>query len=312
MMQTVSVVIPVYNNQETIEETCVQILKEYAEHFREYLLEILCVNDGSKDGSWQVLQDLKRRYPTVMTLVNLSRNFGQYGALHAGFSRARGDAVICISADLQDPTSLIPQMVKHWAAGTEVVVCYREQRQDGTLRRIFSQAAYSVARQSYPDLPQGGFDYWLMSRRVCELMNSFKGRHNFIQGYLMALGFSKTFIPYVRRERPHGKSGYTLAKKFKIIIDFFVDSSYLPIRAMSLLGALITFCGFVYSLLILWAWMNGKTPFPGWAPLMIMVMVIGGMVMMMLGVIGEYIWRIYDNIKDFPVYIIDEAERADS
>ena len=286
-------------------------MTEHSENFEQYALEILCVNDGSKDASWQVLQNLKRRYPSVMTLVNLSRNFGQYGALHAGFSRAKGDAMICISADLQDPTSLIPQMVKHWAAGTEVVICYREQRQDGALRRIFSKAAYSVARLSYPDLPQGGFDYWLMSRRVCDLLNGFKGRHNFIQGYLTALGFSKTFIPYVRRERPHGKSGYTLAKTFKITIDFFVDSSYLPIRAMSLLGAIFTLGGFIYSLLILWAWANGKTPFLGWAPLMIMVMVIGGMLMMMLGVIGEYIWRIYDNIKDFPVYIVDDEKKSD-
>lgn len=311
MIKTISVVIPVFNNQETIEETCIQIFKEHAEHLREYVLEILCVNDGSKDGSWEVLQDLSRRHPTVMKLVNLSRNFGQYGALHAGFSRAKGDAVICISADLQDPTSLIPQMVAHWAAGTELVVCYRKQRQDGTLRRIFSQAAYSLARQSYPDLPQGGFDFWLMSRRICDLMNGFKGRNNFIQGYLMALGFSKTFIPYVRRERPHGKSGYTFAKKLKITVDFVVDSSYLPIRAMSLLGAVITFSGFIYSLLIWWAWASDKTPFQGWAPLMILMMVIGGMLMVMLGVIGEYIWRIYDNIKDFPVYIIDKEERDD-
>lgn len=198
------------------------------------------------------------------------------------------------------------KMVAYWKDGTEIVVCHRQNRQDGFFRRIFSKFAYNIARASCAELPSGGFDYWLMSRRVCKLLCSFKGRHNFIQGYLLSMGFSKEFIPYTRAQRKVGKSGYSLGKKIKIVIDFLVDSSYLPIRLMSCIGGLLSLLGVIYSLMIIHAWYTYQTPFPGWAPIMIMLMIIGGMLMIMLGVIGEYIWRIYDNIKDFPLYIINE------
>jgi glycosyltransferase involved in cell wall biosynthesis len=310
MTETVSVVVPVYNNQQTLEETCRQIMQVRESDFKDLELEIVFVNDGSKDNSWEELNRIKDRHPGNITLINLSRNFGQLGALFAGFNAAKGDAVICVSADLQDPISLIGRMVSYWKNGTEVVVCYRQDRDDGYFTRIFSGLAYAVARFSCPQLPKGGFDYWLMSRRVRNMLCAFKGRHNFIQGYLLSIGFSQAFIPYVRAQRQFGKSGYELAKKIKIVIDFVVDSSYLPIRFMSCLGMLIAFCGVVYSLLIIWAWSMHRTPFPGWAPIMIVVMVIGGIIMVMLGIIGEYIWRIYDNSKDFPLFIV--ADRSDT
>ncbi len=270
------------------------------------------MNDGSKDGSWDELLRLQTIYEDKISLLNLSRNFGQLGALFAGFNNAKGDVVICVSADLQDPISLIEDMVAYWEAGTEIVVCYRQNRSDGFFTKLFSKFAYFIARIPYPELPKGGFDYWLMSRRVCDLMCSFKGRHNFIQGYLLSVGFTKTFIPYVRKQRQFGKSGYSLAKKINIIVDFFVDLSSLPIRFMSCTGLIIAFAGFVYSLFIVYAWLYNKTPFPGWAPLMIMLMIVGGMIMTMLGVLGEYIWRIYDNLKDFPLFIVEKKhEKTD-
>lgn len=311
MTRSISVVVPVYNNQETLEDTSRQIIEVHQNHFQHLNLEIIFVNDGSKDNSWQELVRLKSVYKNKIQLLNLSRNFGQLGALFAGFNQAKGDAVICISADLQDPVSMMAQMVSYWERDIEIVVCHRQNRQDGFFTRIFSKFAYLVARLSYSELPQGGFDYWLMSRRVCKLLCSFRGRHNFLQGYLLSVGFTKTFIPYTRVERRFGKSGYSLGKKIKIVVDFFVDSSYLPIRFMSCLGAILSFSGFIYSLLITYAWFQHQTPFPGWAPLMIMLMIIGGMIMIMLGVIGEYIWRIYDNGKDFPLYIVDEKTSAD-
>lgn len=306
MPQVISVVVPVYNNEETLEETCRQLLEAHESSFGELGLELLFVNDGSTDHSWDKLLRMRELHKDKISLLNLSRNFGQLGALFAGFNNAIGDAVICISADLQDPISLIPKMVGYWKNDTEVVVCYREGRKDGVLARMFSRFAYSMARASCPELPRGGFDYWLMSRRVCQLLCSFKGRHNFLQGNLLSTGFSNAFIPYTREQRKFGKSGYTLGKRIKIVIDFLVDSSYLPIRSMSCLGAFISFAGVLYSILIGYAWLIHKTPFPGWAPIMIIVMVIGGIIMLMLGIIGEYIWRIYDNTKDFPLFIVDE------
>ncbi|MGZ3698917.1 MAG: glycosyltransferase family 2 protein [Bdellovibrionota bacterium] len=309
MARLVSVVVPVFNNEATLEETCSRIIEAHRTGFGHLGLEIVFVNDGSKDRSWDVLLELKSRHPEQLKLIRLTRNFGQLGALLAGFHNAGGDAVICVSADLQDPVSLMSKMVGHWEQGTEIVVAFRQNRRDGVLRTIFSSAAYAVARRAYPELPNGGFDYWLMSRSVCEHLRRFKGRHNFLQGYLLSVGYSQVFIPYTREQRKHGKSGYSFAKKLEILIDFIVDSSYLPIRFMSGLGFLTAFSGVAYSAAITYAWWRHSTPFSGWAPLMILIMLIGGVVMIMLGVIGEYVWRMYDNIRDFPLFIVDETEK---
>lgn len=306
MRKLISIVFPVYNNQGTLRISCEQVLAIHRSDFPHHDIEILFVNDGSRDESWDELISLKREFGDVIRPINLSRNFGQLGALYAGFNNAKGDAVICISADLQDPISLMGQMVKTWDAGVEIVVCNRKSRKDGFFTGIFSKIAYAVARVSVPDLPRGGFDYWLMSRRVCKHLCSFKGRHNFLQGYLLSVGYSKAFIPYTRIQRAEGKSGYSLGKKIKILIDFMVDSSYLPIRGMSCLGALLAVSGLIYSVMIVYARIRNETPFPGWAPIMIMLMIIGGMIMIMLGVIGEYIWRIYDNQRDFPLFIVEK------
>jgi dolichol-phosphate mannosyltransferase len=198
------------------------------------------------------------------------------------------------------------KMVAYWKNNTEIVICYRESRNDGQLARMLSRYAYSVARLTYPELPRGGFDYWLMSRRVCKMLCSFRGRHNFVQGYLLSVGFSKAFIPYTRVKRKVGSTGYKFGQKLKMVVDFLVDSS-LPIRFMSGLGVLFSLCGCAYSLIIAYAWFVQKTPFSGWAPLMVITMLIGGMLMIMLGVIGEYVWRIYDNSREFPLYIIDKS-----
>jgi len=310
MAQTISVVVPVYNNQPTLEETCRQILDIHRREFGDFGLEIIFVNDGSTDGSLQELERLQQHHPDSVSLINLSRNFGQLGALYAGFNHARGDAVICVSADLQDEISLMGKMVGYWKNDTEVVICYREDRDEGFLSRKFSNIAYAIARISSPELPTGGFDYWLMSRKVCDMLCSFKGRHNFLQGYLLSVGFSRAFIPYTRAARKAGRSGYRFAKKLKIVIDFIVDSSYLPIRFMSGLGVLVSLSGVAYSILIVYAWLIQKTPFEGWAPLIMITMLIGGVVMIMLGVIGEYIWRIYDNLRDFPLFIVESKSMS--
>lgn len=305
MADIISVVVPVYNNQPTLEETCRQIIEVHARGFRELELEIIFVNDGSTDQSWEELLRLQRLHQDKITLLNLSRNFGQTGALFAGFEHARGDAIICISADLQDPIDLMEKMVACWKNNAEIVICYREGRNDGLFSRAFSSIAHSIARVSYTELPTGGFDYWLMSRRVCETFFVIKERNIFLQGYLSSIiGFNRVLIPYVRMKRTVGRSGYSFWKKLGFVIILLADSS-VPIRFMMCLGAFISLCGGIYSLLIVYAWLMNRTPFSGWAPLMILVMMIGGALMVMLGMIGEYIWRIYDNQRGFPRFIVE-------
>src|SRR5262245_49451786 len=282
MPETISVVVPVFNNQPTLEETCRQILEVHKKSFRDLDLEVIFVNDGSSDKSWDELLRLRELHNDKICLLQLSRNFGQLGALFAGFNNARGDAVISVSADLQDPIALMGEMVARWKGGSEVVICQREDRKDGVLPQLFSRVGHAIARIAYPELPKGGFDYWLMSRKVCNLLCSLQGRDMFLQGHLLSVGFSKTYIPYTRMRRKGGRSGYTFWQKVGTAINHLVNSP-VPIRVMSSLGVLMSLCGVIYSILIIYGWLMHQTPFSGWAPQMIVSMIIGGVLMTMLG-----------------------------
>jgi polyisoprenyl-phosphate glycosyltransferase len=240
----------------------------------------------------------------------LSRNFGQVSAILAGYRASRGDAVITISADLQDPVGLMGEMVRQWEQGHEIVIAHRGSRNDDLASTIFSKLAYGIARRSNPRIPSGGFDYLLMSRRAIDLLGTFKGRHRFFQGDVLWLGLPTVFIPYARRRREHGRSGWSFGKKFKYFTDLMLDSSYLPIRMMSSIGFITACAGILYSAVIVGAWFLKRTPFPGWAPLMITLLLIGGLIMMMLGIIGEYLWRIYDDVKERPLFVVQQEIRA--
>ena len=182
---------------------------------------------------------MKERDPRVKA-ITFTRNFGQMAAMLAGFSEATGDAVINISADLQDPIELIPQMVGKWRNGSEIVICHRTDRSDSLLSKIFSRTAYSILRISLPQIPPGGFDFVLMDRKVMNSFNSIDVRHRFFQGDLLWTGYRTSFMPYARLKRTIGKSQYNFGKKLKNFLDAILDASYLPIRFISLLG-LITF-----------------------------------------------------------------------
>ena len=270
------------------------------------------VDDGSPDNSFSEMRKLYEKYSNKITLVKLTRNFGQVPAMLAGYKTASGDAVISISADLQDPIELMKEMVEKWEEGNEIVVAYREQREDSILHRLFSRLAYSIARSSNPNIPQGGFDYVLMSKKAVEYVLSFRGRHKFFQGDVLWSGLSTAFIPYTRKSRQSGTSGYNFWSKYKMLIDWTLDASYLPIRFMSGLGIITSFAGALYCLIIVLNWYFNKIPFKGWAPIMIVFLIVGGIIMVMLGIIGEYLWRIYDDLRDKPLYIIESITQKES
>jgi dolichol-phosphate mannosyltransferase len=237
-------------------------------------------------------------------VITFTRNFGQMAAMLAGFKHATGDATINISADLQDPAELIPQMVEKWRGGAELVICYRTDRSDTIAAKIFSRVAYGALRMSIPQIPPGGFDFVLMDRKALDEFNSIDVRNRFFQGDILWTGYRTCFIPYVRLKRTIGTSQYNLRKKMKNFLDAFLDASYLPIRFISYAGLVTSALGVLYSLSIVVSWLFGKTPFSGWAPLMIAVLLVGGMIMVMLGIIGEYTWRIYDEVRKKPNFIV--------
>ena len=271
-----------------------------------YRREFVFVDDGSDDGSLVELLAIRERDAGVR-VVSFTRNFGQMSAILAGLKTATGDLVLHLSADLQDPVELIPQLVRQFEAGNEVVVAYREAREDRLSARLTSRLFYGIIRLSFPTIPPGGFDYVLMARRVVDEFNRIEVRNRFFQGDVLWLGYKTAFVPYVRAKRTHGRSQYTFAKRLKNSLDAILDSSYLPIRFISLIGVLTAFIGFVYAADIVYARLLHHIPATGLAPIMILVLIVGGVLMLMLGIIGEYVWRIYDEVKGKPNYIIRQT-----
>jgi glycosyltransferase involved in cell wall biosynthesis len=302
-MPTLSFVIPVYRNQRAVTLTYQKLRAMVEKDLPKYGREFVFVDDGSDDNSLPELLQLKASDPTVR-IVSFTRNFGQMAAIQAGLKTATGDLVLHLSADLQDPVELIPQMVREFEAGNELVVAYRQGREDKMTSRISSRIFYGIVRMSFPQIPPGGFDYVLMGRRVVDSFNSLEVRNRFFQGDLLWLGYQTTFIPYTRAKREIGKSQYNFAKRLKNSLDAILDSSYLPIRFISLIGVLTAVLGFAYALNIIYYRIVHGSPFPGWAPIMVVLLVIGGLLMVMMGIIGEYVWRIFDEVRRKPNYVV--------
>lgn len=305
-MKKISIVIAVYRNEGAVSRTHAVLKELFSGSLAAYDCEIMFVDDGSDDNSLAELMQLREGDPRVK-VISFTRNFGQMAAMLAGFQHATGDAVINLSADLQDPADLIPRMVEHWQAGSDVVICHRTDRADSLAARLHSRLAYAMLRLSIPKLPPGGFDFVLMSRRAMDTFNAVDVRNRFFQGDLLWAGYPTSLIPYVRQKRTIGRSQYTFWKKTKNFIDAFLDASYLPIRFISATGVVTAFAGFLYAITVVVSWALGLTPFTGWAPLIMSVMIIGGLNMLMLGIVGEYVWRIYDEVRKKPNYVIRET-----
>jgi dolichol-phosphate mannosyltransferase len=300
----ISFVVAVYHNEGAISKTHEKIQGVFASQLAQHDYEIVFIDDGSKDGSLREILEIRDKDPQHVKAITFTRNFGQMAAMLAGFREATGDAVINISADLQDPVELIPQMVEKWEGGAETVICYRTDRSDTLSAKLFSRFAYSVLRMSLPQIPPGGFDFVLMDRKVMDAFNAIDVRHRFFQGDLLWTGYRTSFIPYVRQQRTIGKSQYNFGKKLKNFLDAVLDASYLPIRFISLVGIITSALGVLYSLSIFVTWLRGDTPFEGWAPIMIAILLVGGLIMVMLGVIGEYVWRINEEVRKRPNYVV--------
>lgn len=302
-MPTLSFVIPVYRNERAVTLTYQKLCAMQAADLPGYDREFVFVDDGSDDGSLQELLGLRAADPTVR-VISFTRNFGQMAAILAGLKHATGDLVLHLSADLQDPVELIPQMVRAHEAGHELVIAYRQSREDTWTSRITSRLFYGLVRLSFPQMPPGGFDYVLMDRRVVDAFNQVEVRNRFFQGDLLWLGYRTTFLPYTRAKREIGRSQYNFWKRLKNSLDAILDASFLPIRFISLAGVLTAFLGFAYALNIIYYRLVHGAPFQGWAPIMVVTLVIGGVIMMMLGIIGEYVWRIFDEVRRKPNYVI--------
>jgi dolichol-phosphate mannosyltransferase len=272
-----------------------------------YVAEIIFVDDGSGDGSLAELQLIQSRYPGIVTIIKLTRNFGQGGATVAGYKHAKGKCVISMSADGQEPPEVINEMLKgFFDESFDIVIGTRGSRDESFYRRITSRIYFYLMRKlTFKNMPEGGFDFWLMSRRAVEAFLRNLDAHPSGQGQVLWMGFRTKFVSYHRRARLAGASRWTFAKKFTSFLDGILAYSFAPIRFISLAGVLFSLIGFVYAGLIMIDGLFLGNPVKGWAPLMIIILVMGGFQMIMLGIIGEYLWRTLAQVRRRDMYLID-------
>jgi glycosyltransferase involved in cell wall biosynthesis len=302
-----SIVIPVYFNEGALEGTMTSIKKDVIAHNPGLDCEVIFVDDGSEDGSLAELMGLHKQDPHTVKIIKLTRNFGQANALLAGFSYARGKCVIAMSADGQDPAGLINEMLKaHMEEGFEIVACARQGRDESYYRILTSKLFYAIMRKlSFPNMPVGGFDFVLLGRRALAALLRNQEAHPFFQGQLLWTGFKIKFIDYRRQERRVGQSRWTFGKKLTYLLDGMMSYSFLPLRFMSAVGILAALFGFLYALVVIINRLVSGSPVQGFAPLMVVILVMGGLQMLMLGIVGEYLWRTLAQVRSRDPYIIE-------
>ena len=268
--------------------------------------EWLVVDDHSADDSYEIVRRLAERDERVRG-YRFSRNFGSHAATTCGFHRARGDCAIVIAADLQDPPEEIPHLFAEWENGAQVVWAVRAQREgESASTRLLSRLYYAIMRRtsSLRDMPAAGADFFLIDQKVLEALRQFREANVSILALITWMGFRQSFIAYDKQERLHGESGWTLRKKLKLLVDSVTSFTYLPIRLMSYLGFAVAVMGFLYTGIVLANRLFGD-PEAGWSSLMAAILVVGGLQMLMLGVLGEYLWRALDESRRRPRYIIE-------
>lgn len=303
-----TIVIPVYCNSGSLAATHGQLREKVVERNPQWRGEILFVDDGSTDDSLEQLVAIQGKDPGLVRVIKLTRNFGQLAAILAGYGCARGKCIIAISADLQDPPELINDMLKHhFQDGFHIVIGTRAERKESAYRALTSRLFYGLMRKMITEkLPSGGYDYFLVSDTVKDMILQSNEKNSFMQAQILLLGFEPKFLPYQRKKREVGKSRWSLSKKIKYTIDSILSYSYLPLRLMSLFGIFCALAGFIYAGVVFIAKLSGDVPVKGWAPTMIMILVLSGLQMLMLGIIGEYLWRVLDQVRDRKQFIIEK------
>ena len=269
---------------------------------------VLLVDDGSSDGTWTLIEQLAQSHPGRIAGVRLSRNVGHQHALLAGLSLAPGDVLISLDADLQDDLAVIPQMLDHYQEGNDIVYGVRGQRPtDTALKRMTATAFYRVMRRLGVDVINDHADYRLMSRRAVEILRQFDEVNLFLRGIVRLIGLRSAQVLYDRRERTAGSTKYSLSRMSALAIDGITSFSAVPLRVISILGLLTSLFALGVSIWVLVVALTNPSAVPGWASTVLPVTFIGGVQILSIGVLGEYIGKIYMETKRRPRYIVDRV-----
>lgn len=266
--------------------------------------EILFVNDGSDDGTSQRIAELALKDRAVKG-VNLSRNFGSHAAILAGLRLSTGNAAVVISADLQDPPEIIAELLEKWENGAHVVWAVRKDRQDPFLKKLFAKLFYFMLRKTaLPNYPAQGMDFGLFDRRVIDALSRIKEMNYFIFGVIVWMGFRQEEVPYSRRARTRGSSKWPFWKRVKAALDAIISFSYVPIRFIVYSGLAISLLSVVGAIILIVNRVVFGLGAAGWPSLMVTILFLGGVQLVTLGMLGEYIWRGNDQAKGRPQYIV--------
>jgi len=299
-LELLSVVAPIYNEEATVEEFYGRVCEALAG----LNFELVLVDDGSTDGSLATLDRLATTDPRVR-VVCLSRNFGHQTALTAGLDHARGNAVVMLDADLQDPPELITRMLDHWHAGCDVVYAVREER-EGESRFKLSTARWFYRlfdKLAQVELQHNSGDFRLLDRRALDALLSMRERNRFLRGMTVWVGYTQAAVPYKRDPRYAGETKYTLSKMVRFSLDAISSFSHRPLQLATLLGFVISTLAFVAIPVVIALRIVGSY-LPGFGSVTIAVLLLGGIQLIAIGIIGEYVGRIYDEVKGRPLYLV--------
>lgn len=309
----ISFVFPIYNEQDTIAPLYRTVKKIAQQLSKNYNHELLFIDDGSLDDSLERLKKLAQEDGNV-TIVHFSRNFGHQAAVTAGLETAEGDAVIIMDADLQDPPEVCLELVQKWAEGYEVVYAQRRSRQDGLFKRVSASAYYwLLSRLAAINIPRNTGDFRLVDRKVVDVVCDMKEYNRFLRGMFSFVGFKQIAVPFDRHARHAGVTKYPFKKMVHLAKDGILGFSDVPLRLITRLGFFVSFMsvlGIIYAL-ILKLFFTSVTV-PGWTMITVAIFFMGGVQLLVLGVIGEYIGRIYNEVRGRPRYIVSEVIRGKS
>lgn len=301
-----SVVVPLYNEEEVIHESYKR-LKAVMDGLNEPY-ELVFVNDGSRDKTALLAREICEKDSNVK-LINFARNFGHQTAITAGMDYASGEAVVVIDADLQDPPEVIPEMIKKWREGYDVVYGQRVKRKGETwFKKITAKMFYRVLRRlTEVDIPVDTGDFRLIDRKVCNALKKVGERNRYIRGIISWLGFKSAPVEFVREKRFAGETKYPLKKMLKFASDAIMSFSYKPLKLATYLGFFVSVASFIYLLVMIVLKLCGTmSTVPGWTSIIVITLFFNGIILLVLGIIGEYIGRIYDEAKGRPLYVVGE------
>ena len=306
-MKKISIVIPVYNEEAVIETSYIKI-KEVVEKIEEYDYELIFINDGSKDKSLSILEEISSRNEKVK-VISFARNFGHQAAVTAGIKYITGDAIVIIDADLQDPPELIPDMVKLWEDGNEVIYGKRKKRKGESAFKLLTAKVFYKMLNALSDveIPKDTGDFRLVDRKVIDVINQMPEHNKFLRGLFSWVGFKQYAYEYERKERFAGKTKYPFKKMWKLATDGIISFSTKPLKLVGGLGILTIILSIgilIYSLVSYYFKLNDLTP--GWTSIMVAITLFSGVQLLSIWIISEYISRIYDETRNRPQYIIDK------